>query len=66
MKQIFSEISRKEQAIFSLIHTVDDLCALKAEFSIEDMEQIEEILNKLRSTIRKKRELARWVFPCIV
>ena len=66
MKQSTTEISRKEQAIFSLIHTIDDLCALKAEFSIQDMDQIEKVLDKLSSAIRKKRELARWVFPCIV
>ena len=60
------EIPRVERAIFDLISNIDELCDLKPEFSIQDMNQIEEELERLRSTIRRKRALARWVFPCVV
>ncbi len=64
--QTIQEIPRVERAIFDFIRNIDALCDLKPEFSIQDMAQIETVLEKLRSTIRKKRALARWVFPCVV
>ena len=64
--QTIQEIPRVERAIFDLIRNIDELCELKPEFSTQDMDQIENVLEKLRSTIHRKRALARWVFPCVV
>ena len=67
MQQITSQIPRTEQAIFNLICNIDELCALKHEFSIQDMDQIKQELEKLRLVIQRKQEaLALWVFPCAV
>ena len=66
MQQITSYIPRTEQAIFNLIRNVNELCALQHELSIQDMQQIDQELEILRSTLQRKRALARWVFPCVV
>ena len=66
MQTITSEIPRTEQAIFNLIRIVNELCALQLELSIQDMDQIEQELEILSSTLRRKRAFARWVFPCVV
>ena len=66
MLQNTSKIYRTEQAIFSLIHNVNDLCSLQQELTIQDMDQIEQELEILRRSLQRKRELARWVFPCVV
>ena len=66
MQTITSEIPRTEQAIFNLIRLVNELCALQLELSIQDMDQIEQELEILSSTLRRKRAFARWVFPCVV
>ena len=66
MQQNTSKIRRTEQAIFSLIHDVSELCALQHELTIQDMGQIEQELEILRRSLQRKRELARWVFPCVV
>ena len=66
MQQIASEIPKTEQAIFNLIRNVNELCTLQNELSIQDMDQIEQELEILRSTLHRKRAFARWVFPCVV
>lgn len=66
MQQSPSKIHRIDQAIFSLIHNVNDLCSLQHELTIQDMDQIEQELEILRRSLQRKRELARWVFPCVV
>lgn len=66
MQQSPSKIHRAEQAIFSLIHNVSELCSLQNELTIQDMDQIEQELESLRRCLQRKRELARWVFPCVV
>lgn len=66
MQQITSYIPRTEQAIFNLIRSVNELCALQHELSVQDMIQINQELEILRSTLQRKRTLAQWVFPCVV
>ena len=66
MQPITSEVQRTEQAIFNLIRIVNELCALQLELSIQDIDQIEQELEILRSTLRRKRPFASWVFPCVV
>jgi len=66
MKQSTSKIYRTEQAIFNLIRSVNELCALQHELTFQDMDQIEQELEILRSSLQRKRELARWVFPYVV
>lgn len=64
--QVTPHIPRTEQAIFSLIRSVNELCSLQHELSIQDMKLIDQELEILRSTLQRKRALARWVFPCVV
>lgn len=64
--QITPHIPKTEQAIFNLIRNVNELCALQHELSVQDMIQIDQELKILRSTLQRKRDLARWVFPCVV
>jgi hypothetical protein len=66
MQQITSYIPRTEQAIFNLIRSVNELCALQHELSVQDMIQIDQELEILRSTLQRKRALAQWVFPCVI
>ena len=66
MQQNTSDISKIDQAIFNLIRIVNELCTLQPELSVQDMDQIEQELEILRSTLRRKRAFARWAFPCIV
>ena len=66
MKQSTSKIYRTEQAIFNLIRSVNELCALQNELTFQDMDQIEQELVLLHSSLQRKRELARWAFPCVV
>ncbi len=66
MQQINSDIPKTEQAIFNLIQNVNELCAMQHELSVQDMDQIEQELEILRSTLQRKRAFAKWVFPCIV
>ncbi len=66
MQQITSYIPRTEQAIFNLIRSINELCALQHELSVQDMIQIDQELEILRSTLQRKRALAQWVFPCVV
>ena len=66
MQQTTSDISKTEQAIFNLIRIVNELCSLKNELSVQDMDQIEQELEILASTLRRKRAFAKWVFPCII
>ena len=67
MQQLLPQILRTEQAIFNLICNVDELRALKHELSIQDIDQIEQELKKLRLAIQKKQQaLAQWIFPCAV
>ncbi len=66
MQQTTSDISKTEQAIFNLFHIVNELCSLKNELSIQDMDEIEKELEILASTLSRKRAFAKWVFPCIV
>ena len=66
MQQITSQIPRTEQAIFNLICNVDELRALKHELSTQDMDQIEQELEKLQSAIQRKQALTQWVSPYAV
>lgn len=50
MQQSTSVISRKEQVLFELICTVNELHALQHELSILEIDQIDNLIKNLRSS----------------
>lgn len=56
MQQTTSVISRKEQVLFDLICSVNELHSLKHELSILEIDQINKILKKIRSSTHEKHQ----------
>ena len=66
MQQVTPTIPRTEQAIFNLIRIVNELYDLKHEFSIQDIAQIEQEVERFRSILQRKQSLPLLGFPCTV
>ena len=66
MQQVTPTIPRTEQAIFNLLCLIDEFYDLKHEFSIQDIAQIEQEVERFRSILQRKQSLPLLGFPCTV
>lgn len=66
MQQTASVISRKEQALFDLICSVNELHALKHELSSLEIDKIDKLLKMLRSSTHEKQHQPNQVYQFFV
>lgn len=66
MQQTTSVISRKEQALFDLTCSVNELHALKHELSILEIDQIDKLLKMLRSSTHEEQHQPNQVYRLFV
>lgn len=66
MQQTASVISRKEQALFDLICSVNELHSLKHELSILEIDQIDKFLKMLCSFTHEKQHQPNQVYQLFV